>query len=224
VLTARCLGVVVGVVPLAIAGDLWWRYGALALGGAFFVAGCVLLGYAALLERVVVWLHPLRPRYCTIYDPDFWHQERLWKFHLSPPLQGTPFQVLIWRIAGLRVGHRVFDDGCAFPEKALTTVGDDAVLNAGTVVQCHSLEDGYFVRDRATVGRSAVLGVNAFMHHGTTLGGGTVLDADSYLLKGEQVAPGEHWGGNPASLRRAVSSTPGRRTTHDGRPSRRLCH
>jgi non-ribosomal peptide synthetase-like protein len=224
VLAARCLGVVVGVVPLAIAADLWWRYGALALGGAFFVAGWVLLGYAALLERVVVWLHPLRPRHCTIYDPDFWHQERLWKFHLSPPLQGTPFQVLIWRVAGLRVGHRVFDDGCAFPEKALTTVGDDAVLNAGTVVQCHSLEDGYFVRDRATVGRSAVLGVNAFMHYGTTLGEGTVLDADSYLLKGEQVAPGEHWGGNPASLRRTVSSTPERTTTHDGRPRRRLCH
>ena len=42
----------------------------------------------------------------------------------------------------MRVGRRVFDDGCDIPENTLVTIGDDAVLNAGSVIQCHSLEDG----------------------------------------------------------------------------------
>jgi non-ribosomal peptide synthetase-like protein len=201
VLAARCLAVIIAATPIAVAADFWWRYGPIALGAAFFVTGWLLLFNAALLERAGRGFRRLQPCYCTIYDTDFWRHERLWKFQISPPLHGTPFQALIWRAAGLRVGRRVFDDGCAIPEKTLTTIGDDAVLNAGSLVQCHSLEDGYFASDHVTIGRSAVLGVNAFMHYGTTIGDGAVLDADSYLLKGEQIGAREHWGGNPASLR-----------------------
>jgi hypothetical protein len=30
------------------------------------------------------------------------------------------------------------------------------------------------------------------------MGDGSTLDADSFLMKGEDVAPHEHWAGNPA--------------------------
>ena len=33
---------------------------------------------------------------------------------------------------------------------------------------------------------------------GVTIGDGAVLEPDSFLMKGEEMPPGAHWGGNPA--------------------------
>ena len=41
----------------------------------------------------------------------------------------------------------------------------------------------------------------AFVHYGVTIGDGAELTTDCFLMKGEQVPAGEHWGGNPAALR-----------------------
>ncbi|MCQ0013134.1 hypothetical protein LUX39_04195 [Actinomadura madurae] len=156
------------------------------------------VGYAVLVERAVTRFRPLSPQLCSIYDPYFrWH-ERLWKLGAPAPFSGTPFKNLIWRLLGVRIGHRVFDDGCAVPEKTLVTIGDDATLNAGSVIQCHSLEEGIFKSDRTTVGAGCTLGVESFVHYGVTMGQGATLDADSFLMKGEQVPPQARWRGNPA--------------------------
>ena len=53
------------------------------------------------------------------------------------------------------------------------TIGDDVVLNTGSVIQCHSLEDGTFTSDRTVIGSGAALGVAAFVHYGVTRGEGT---------------------------------------------------
>ena len=70
----------------------------------------------------------LQPKYCSIYDPYFWRHERLWKVPGEAYLHmfdGTPFKNLIWRGLGVRIGKRVFDDGCYLTERTLTTIGDD---------------------------------------------------------------------------------------------------
>jgi hypothetical protein len=85
------------------------------------------------------------------------------------------------------------------------------VLNAGAVIQCHSLEDGTFKSDCTVIGSGAVLGVAAFVHYGVAMGEGTVLDADAFLMKGEMTAPFTHWGGNPATESRSVSRSVSRR-------------
>ena len=66
------------------------------------------------------------------------------------------------------------------------------------MLQSHSQEDGGFKSDRITVGARCTLGVGAYVHYGTTIGDGAVLATDTFLMKGEQVPPGEHWAGNPA--------------------------
>jgi non-ribosomal peptide synthetase-like protein len=93
----------------------------------------------------------------------------------------------------------VFDDGCAIPEKGLVTIGDDAVLNAGTVIQGHSLEDGAFSCDYITIGAGATLGISSFVHYGVTMGDGSVLDSNAFLMKGEEVPAHATWIGNPAA-------------------------
>jgi non-ribosomal peptide synthetase-like protein len=123
----------------AIEFELYGRYGGLAIMGALVVGLVCSIAITVLVERAVLGFGRLRPRYCSIYDPYFWSHERLWKTTGSPPFPGTPFNPLIWRLSGVRMGRRVYDDGCGIPEKTLVSIGDDAMLNAGSTIQCHSL-------------------------------------------------------------------------------------
>ncbi|PKV96348.1 non-ribosomal peptide synthetase-like protein [Amycolatopsis echigonensis] len=165
------------------------------------------IGYFVALERITVLVRPLRPVSCSIYDRRFWRQERFWKAaatnaHLQA-LNGTPFKSVLWRMLGIKVGKRLFDDGAGIIEKTLVRIGDDVTLNAGSVVQCHSQEDGGFKMDRICLGSGCTVGVGALVHYGVTMGEGSTLAPDSFLMKGTEVPDGAHWGGNPAHEIRA---------------------
>ena len=170
-------------------------------GALFGLSLPVSAAYFVLVERAIARFRRLRPQFCSIYDPYFWWHERLWKvpatayFHM---LDGTPFKNLIWRLLGVRLGKRVFDDGCYMSERTLAVVGDDCTLNAGSSLQCHSQEDGTFKSDGSTIGSGCTLGVGALVHYGVTMGDGAQLAPDSFLMKGEEVPPRAQWGGNPA--------------------------
>ncbi|WP_455351499.1 Pls/PosA family non-ribosomal peptide synthetase [Streptomyces sp. SYSU K217416] len=169
--------------------------------------------YFALVERGIAAFRALRPQVCSIYDPYFWWHERLWKVpdEYLNVFNGTPFKNLIWRLLGVRLGSRVFDDGCYVTERTLTTIGDDCTLNAGSKIQCHSQEDGTFKSDRSTIGVGCTVGVGAHVHYGVTMGDGAVLAPDSFLMKGEEVPQHARWGGNPAAEMRDAQYQPAAR-------------
>ena len=73
-----------------------------------------------------------------------------------------------------------------------------ACSTPATKIQCHSQEDGAFKSDRTTIGTGCTLGVGAMVHYGVTMGDGSVLAPDSFLMKGEEIPPHARWGGNPA--------------------------
>ncbi|SHN84569.1 non-ribosomal peptide synthetase terminal domain of unknown function, partial [Geodermatophilus obscurus] len=181
--------------------ELYSLYGASVV--ALFNAVLLVVGvtYWVLVERSVAWMTALRPDGVSIYDRAFWRHERFWKVPATRYVQvfnGTPFKNIVSRGLGVRVGKRVFDDGCAIIEKTFATIGDDCTLNVRTLLQSHSQEDGGFKSDRITIGSRCTLGVGAYVHYGTTIGDDAILAADTFLMKGEQVPPGEHWAGNPA--------------------------
>jgi len=157
--------------------------------------------YFSLVHRCAEALRPLRPTICSIYHPDFWLAERLWKIHPIHYLHafdGTPFKNVLWRLMGVRIGRRVFDDGAHISDPSLTAIGDESVLNYRSKIQCHSQEDGTFKCDRTTIGAGCTLGVGAFVLYGVIMGDGAVLATDSFLMKGEEVPAHGRWGGNPA--------------------------
>jgi len=158
------------------------------------------LAYFIAVERALLRFRSLRPRYCSIYDPYFWWHERYWK--LMAPLigmvNGTPFKSPLWRLLGVRVGRRVFDDGCSIAERTLVSIGDRCTLNAGSVIQCHSMEDGIFKSDYTRLDDDCTVGTGALVHYGVTIGQGARLQPDSFLMKGEEIPPRARWGGNPA--------------------------
>ena len=87
-------------------------------------------------------------------------------------------------------------------ERTLVTIGDDVVLNAGSIIQCHSQEDGAFKSAAITVSSGACLDVGAFVHYGAVVGEGARIGCDAFLMKGEEVPPGDFWEGNPARAAR----------------------
>jgi non-ribosomal peptide synthetase-like protein len=185
-----------------MAGDFYASLGAAAILLQFLLSAVLGIAYWVLVDRMVRGFKPLPVLFCSIYEPAMWRHERYWKVPSTGYLAafaGTPFINMIQRRVGVRIGRRVFNDGCGMTERSLVTVGDDCTLNEASTIQCHSQEDGTFKSDYSTLGSNVTLGTAAHVHYGVTIGDGVVLAPDSFLMKGEEVPPHAHWGGNPAS-------------------------
>lgn len=217
-LLARWFYTFVAVVAGLCAASLYPSLGvsALALAVVFLLLFSVVHG--VLVERASTGFRPLPPKYCSIYDIDFWRTERFFKLEsgVGTVFNGTPFKSAIWRLQGVRLGKRLFDDGCQMAEKNLVTIGDDVTLNAGGWIQCHSQEDYVFKCDQITIGAGCTLGVGSFVLYGTTMGDGAVLAPDSFLMKGEEIPPHARWGGNPARELRTGHGIETRDVAHFG--------
>jgi non-ribosomal peptide synthetase-like protein len=190
---------------------LWHEaYPRLSGHGGWFAAGFAALSLPLSLAWLLVvdalsrGLRRLQPMQVSILDPRFWRHERHWKLGLAADhplvqvLNGTPFKAWIWRLAGVQVGRRLFDDGCAMPEKTLVRIGDDCTLGAHATLQGHSLEDGVFKSGRLWLGDGVSVGANAYVHYDTRLADGAQVAPDSFVMKGEQLGAGTRWQGNPA--------------------------
>jgi non-ribosomal peptide synthetase-like protein len=189
---------VIDVVAFRYFYDVWAHTIMAALFALSVVVAAV---YYAAVEGCLEALSPPPPAICSIYDPRFWWVERIWKLHPIHFLHifdGTPFKNLLWRLIGVRLGKRVFDDGVYISEPTLTAIGDECVFNIRSVIQCDSQEDGTYKSGRTKLGAGCTLGVGTFVHYGVTMGDGSVLAADSLLMKGEDVPAHARWGGNPA--------------------------
>ena len=205
---------------------LYTRFGAPVIALALVATLLFTTIYFVVVERVAGGFRAMRPLFCSIYERSFWRHERFWKLSATnlAMFNGTPFKNVIWRMLGVRIGHRVFDDGCVIPEKRLVSIGDHATLNAASKIWCHSQEDGTFKSDYIVIGSSVTLGVGAFVHYGVGMGTAAVLEADAFLMKGEQVSADTRWIGNPATEQRRSPTTPTTTisTTTQGRPAQAL--
>ncbi len=204
---------VAAVLAVLAAVDLYSLLGPWALPASGLAVFLLTFATLVLVERAATGFRALRPMFCSIYEPSFWRHERFWKLTTTSffdIFNGTALKGMVWRLLGVRIGRRVFDDGCSLPEKSLVTIGDDCILNAGSSLWCHTLEDGTFKSDRITVGHGCTLGVGAFALYGVTMCDGSMLHADAFLLKGEELPPGAQWRGNPASPIRESTPTPER--------------
>jgi non-ribosomal peptide synthetase-like protein len=198
-LLTRWIGLFAAVLIAFGAVEFYPRLGTFAFAVMVIVlpAGAVL--YNVFIERAAAGFKPLAPLHCSIYDERSFRIERYWKLSWQPTiLNGTPFKSFMWRLLGVRVGRRLFDDGGMIMEKTMVTLGDDCVLNAGSVVQPHSQEDGSFKSDYVRIGSGCSVGVGALVHYGVTMGDGATLAPNAFLMKGTDVPPYTSWGDNPA--------------------------
>ena len=198
--TRWLLGFMLLLLALAVFSEFRAR-GAWVVAVAAVVSPILVVGYWTLVHKTLSRLQALEPDGCSIYHRNFWRHERYWKvpaFRYIQAYNGTPFKTVIWRLLGVDIGKKVFDDGAFIVEKAFASIGDNCTLNAGSVIQCHSQEDGGFKSDRTSIGSGCTLGVGAFVHYGVTMGADATLSTDSFLMKGQEIPPQTVWTGNPA--------------------------
>jgi non-ribosomal peptide synthetase-like protein len=174
---------------------------------SFFTAGVGLslaaILFFALIERASLGFKRLEPQMVTIYEPYFWRHERHWKLSDSIIVllfAGTPFKNLISWLLGVKIGRKVYDANCTINDRTLVEIGDYANLNEGSELWAHSLEEGVFKSDYIRMGKGCTLGPGSCMQYGVSLGDHVVLDADSFLMKGEVLDAHTVWRGNPARL------------------------
>ncbi len=212
-LASRWMSVFAAVVLWTAAVASYDRFGIFSLFAATVTVTAGYIVFFVLLERASLLFKRLEPKLASIYDPYFWFHERHWKLSDSPIaglFAGTPFRGTLLRAMGMKVGARLFDSSRSITERSLTEVGDDANFNEGSVLQAHSLEEGVFKSDFIRIGNGCSVGPGAFVHYGVSMGDHVVLDADSFLMKGEVLESHTAWRGNPAKLTRlhAAASAP----------------
>lgn len=179
------------------------RFGVFSLFAATVAMTGGTIAFFVLMERASLSFKRLEPKIASIYDPYFWFHERHWKLSesfITRMFYGTPFRTMMFRAMGMKVGKKVFDCGRSVTERTLTEVGDYANINEGAVLQAHSLEEGVFKSDYIRLGKGCTVGAGAFVHYGVTMGDHVVLDADSFLMKGESLDSHTGWRGNPAKM------------------------
>ncbi len=194
---------------LILALLLYRSYGFLSLYVFGWLAGAYSILFFALMDRGSLWFGKLRPQIVSMYDRSFWFHERHWKYcgtPLNPAntrgvlFRGTPFKNMLTRLAGVKLGRRVFDDGCLFFDKTLLEVGDYANLNDGCAFRAHSLEEGMFKADHIKVGNGCTLGCNSLLYYGVNVSDNVVVEPDTFVMKGERLEANTTWRGNPAKL------------------------
>ncbi len=143
------------------------------------------------------------PGSCSIYDPYFWRHERLLEARRHQPLdlQRDPVQGPACggcSASGSAAGSST--TAAASPRRPWSRSATTACSTPARLVRCHSLEDGTFKSDHIVDRRGHARSGSA--PSSTTASpsrDGAVIDADSFLMKGEEVGPCERWRGNPAA-------------------------
>jgi non-ribosomal peptide synthetase-like protein len=124
-------------------------------------------------------------------------------WHLAEPflvglLTGTPFVCWYFRLLGARIGRRVYLETTDLCEFDLTTIGDEAALNADSTVQTHLFEDRVMKIDRIDIAARATVGSGTLVLYDTRIETGAALGDLSLLMKGEVLPAHTRWQGIPA--------------------------
>ncbi len=162
----------------------------------------VLVAWMWFVERASLGFGRLKPQLVRVLDDYYWFHERHKAVSLLHVLEGatagTPFKNWVSRLQGVTVGAQVFDDGFQFNEYTLISIGDHCSLNAGGLIQPHTLEEAVFKSDYVTVGDCVTLGSACNLHYGVTAEDYVTVDPNSFVMKGEILDADTTWRGNPA--------------------------
>jgi acetyltransferase-like isoleucine patch superfamily enzyme len=60
------------------------------------------------------------------------------------------------------------------------------------------MEDGIFKSDYIRIGKGCTIGANSLVNYGVTMSENSIVDTDSFVMKGEAPGPKSIWRGNPA--------------------------
>ena len=181
--------------------NYYGRFGFTAIVASMTVITLFTICHFIFFEKLSLRFRPLKPTTCTILNIAYWRVERHWKFTVNMLMtlfRGTPFRNSILSVLGVKIGRMVFDDGSEITERTLVEVGDYCTLNEFAIIQSHTMEDGIFKSDYIRIGKGCTIGANSLVNYGVTMSENSIVDTDSFVMKGEAPGPKSIWRGNPA--------------------------
>ena len=113
-------------------------------------------------------------------------------------IRATPFNVLFYRLMGMKVGARTQINTAVVADCNLIEIGADTVIGGDVTLIAHAVEGPNLVTSRVKIGSKVTVGLMAVIMPGCEIGDGAVVAANAVLKKGTQIGAGEIWGGVPA--------------------------
>ena len=166
----------------------------LTAGAGYFVFGFGLMFLAAVL-RVVFRLDLQEGEYALA-------SAGMLKWYVSNALQWlvwtifgdflllTPFASLFYRLMGAKLGLNVQINSKYCADLSLLEIGDGALIGGHATVIAHSFEPRGLILKKVRIGRHAIVGLNAIVLPGVTVGERAVIGAGVFVPKDTRIEPG----------------------------------
>ncbi len=198
---------------------LWWRLAGIlssrprlqivvltcALIPSYIIFALALLVVSPLVLRLLRWHTPADTE-TRIADVD-WPLLHFARYaaanHVARLLAGTFFRGSpIWtfhmRLAGARLGRRVYVNSLELNDYNLLEFEDDVVIGADAHISGHTVEGGIVKTGRVHLGRNTTIGVNSIVEIGVTTGANCEVGALSFVPKHMSLEADSIYAGIPA--------------------------
>jgi acetyltransferase-like isoleucine patch superfamily enzyme len=111
--------------------------------------------------------------------------------------RGSPIWTAFARLAGARVGRRVYINTTSISDYNLIELEDDVVIGADVHVSGHTVEDGLLKTGRVRIGRSATIGLGTVVDIDVEIGERCRVGALSLIPKHSRLGAGRTYAGVP---------------------------
>ena len=113
--------------------------------------------------------------------------------------RGTPLWSVHLRLAGARLGHRVYVNSLAVSDYNLLECGDDVVIGGSAHVAGHTVEHGVVKTARVRLGDRVTIGIGSVIEIGVEIGSDAQIGAMSFVPKYAKLKGGVTYVGVPAA-------------------------
>jgi hypothetical protein len=120
------------------------------------------------------------------------------RFFAGGLLRGTPLWTAYLRLAGARLGRRVYVNSLGLSDYNLLDFGDDVVIGADAHVSGHTVERGVVKTARVRLGQGVVVGIDSIIDIGAEAGDRCQIAALTFVPKFAKLASDSVYGGIPA--------------------------
>jgi hypothetical protein len=120
------------------------------------------------------------------------------RFFAGGLLRGTPLWTAYLRLAGARLGRRVYVNSLGLSDYNLLDFGDDVVIGADAHISGHTVERGVVKTARVRLGRGVVVGIDSIIDIGVEAGEGCQIAALTFVPKFAKLDVHSVYGGIPA--------------------------
>ena len=175
---------------------------ATAIGVGYFFYGFTLLLLVPIANTLMAaWLKPWRGPYYSLGAVRWYIHNALTylvRFTFLEFVTPTPFNIMFYRMMGMRIGRGTQINSTHISDPSLITMGENVTIGGSATIVAHYGMGGFLVLAPVTICKGATIGLKATIMGGAVIGENAKILPNSVVLPKTHVPNGETWGGVPA--------------------------